>query len=51
MADVWVIVTVIGFFGLCVAFVWGCDAIIGPDEVSELEVCSEPDELVGGVVR
>jgi hypothetical protein len=32
MADVWVVVTVIGFFAACVALVWGCDRIIGPDE-------------------
>jgi hypothetical protein len=32
MADLWVLVTVIGFFALCVGFVWGCDRIIGPDE-------------------
>ena len=32
MADLWVHVTVIGFFALCVGFVWGCDRIIGPDE-------------------
>jgi hypothetical protein len=35
MADLWVLVTVIGFFALCVGFVWGCDRIIGPDEVEE----------------
>jgi hypothetical protein len=32
MADLLVVVTVLAFFGLCVAFVWGCDKIIGPDE-------------------
>jgi len=35
MADLWVIVAVIGFFALCVGFVWGCDRIIGPDEFEE----------------
>ena len=35
MADLWVLVTVIGFFALCVGFVWGCDRIIGPDEFEE----------------
>jgi hypothetical protein len=46
MADLWVIVTVIGFFTLCVGFVWGCDRIIGPDDESDLATYapeSEPD--------
>ena len=37
MADVWVVLVVIGFFGICVAFVWGCDRIIGPDELDEAD--------------
>ena len=37
MADVFVVVTVLAFFGLCVGLVWGCDKIIGPDEPGELE--------------
>jgi hypothetical protein len=32
MADFLVVITVVGFFALCVAFVVGCDRIIGPDE-------------------
>jgi hypothetical protein len=36
MADIWVVLTVLGFFGLCVALVWGCDRIIGSDEQSDL---------------
>ena len=36
MADLWVVLTVLAFFGLCVALVRGCDHIIGPDEESEL---------------
>jgi hypothetical protein len=32
MADLFVVVTVLAFFGLCVGFVWGCDKIIGPDD-------------------
>ena len=35
MADVWVVVAVVAFFGLCAALVWGCDRIIGPDELEE----------------
>ena len=37
MADSWVVVTVLAFFGLCVALVWGCDRIIGPDEPELLD--------------
>jgi hypothetical protein len=36
MADLWVILTVIGFFAVCVGLVWACDRIIGPDDQSEL---------------
>ena len=50
MADVWVLVGVIAFFGLCVAFVHGCDRIIGPDAESDLDVSSEPEELEAEVV-
>jgi hypothetical protein len=32
MADFLAIVTILVFFALCVAFVVGCDRIIGPDE-------------------
>ena len=32
MADLLVVVTVVAFFAMCVAMVWGCDRIIGPDE-------------------
>ena len=33
MADVWFVLVVVAFFGVCVALVWGCDRIIGPDDV------------------
>jgi hypothetical protein len=36
MADLWVVLTLLAFFGLCVALVKGCDVIIGPDDESEL---------------
>jgi hypothetical protein len=42
MADIWVVLTVLGFFGLCVVLVWGCDRIIGADEQSELAIEDEP---------
>ena len=37
MADVWVVLGVLVFFGVCVALVWGCDRIIGPDEPELLD--------------
>jgi len=42
MADVWVVLTVLAFFGLCVALVRGCDVIIGRDDDSDLAVT--PDD-------
>jgi hypothetical protein len=36
MADLWVLVTIPGFFALCAGLVWGCDKIIGPDDASDL---------------
>jgi hypothetical protein len=43
MADVWVVLVVLAFFGLCVALVWRCDHIIGPDELEDAsESVSEP---------
>ena len=51
MADLFVVVTVLAFFGLCVAFVYGCDRIIGPDEAYDLDESSETEELVAEVVR
>jgi hypothetical protein len=38
MADLWVVLTLVGFFALCVAFVRACDRIIGPDESSDLAI-------------
>ncbi len=37
MADVWVLLLIVGFFVLCVALVRGCDRIIGGDDASELD--------------
>jgi hypothetical protein len=37
MADVWVVLVVVAFFGLCAALVWGCDRIIGPDELEDTD--------------
>ena len=36
MADVWVLLLILAFFALCVAFVRGCERIIGPDDAEEL---------------
>ena len=50
MADVWVVLVAIGFFGICVAFVWGCDRIIGPDDAELLDETSGeiPADVVSG---
>jgi hypothetical protein len=37
MADLLVLILVLGFFGLCVAFVYGCDRIIGPDDEADFD--------------
>ena len=51
MADVWVIVTVIGFFAACVALVWGCDRIIGPDDEFDLDDASGTEALPAEVLQ
>jgi hypothetical protein len=51
MADLFVVVTVLAFFALCVAFVYGCDRIIGPDEAFDLDEFSETEEPVAEVIR
>lgn len=51
MADLWVVLTVLAFFGLCVAFVYGCDRIIGPDEAYDLDEPAESEDLVAEVIR
>jgi hypothetical protein len=48
MADLFVVVTVVAFFGLCVALVWGCDRIIGPDHDQVIETTQ--DDLAAEVV-
>ena len=51
MADLWVVLTVVGFFALCVGFVRGCDRIIGPDDAvgprerTPVEPDAEPAEV------
>jgi hypothetical protein len=42
MADLLVLLLVLGFFGLCVAFVQGCDRIIGPDDDADLDAPTTP---------
>jgi hypothetical protein len=56
VADLWVVLTVLGFFGLCVAFVKGCDRIIGPDDAEdffdeETADLAAGDFTAGGVAR
>ena len=56
MADVWVVLLIIGFFAVCAALVRGCDRIIGGDDASELDETDtsgveagehEPTEVAG----
>lgn len=53
MADIWVVLLIVGFFGLCVALVRGCDRMIGADDGGELdapeqfEALPREDEAVG----
>ena len=50
MADLWVVLTLLAFFGLCVALVKGCDVIIGPDEEWDLSTpADEEAELAAEV--
>jgi hypothetical protein len=41
MADLLVVLVTVAFFGVCVALVWGCDRVIGPDDPTDL-VTDEP---------
>ncbi len=47
LADLWVVLTVLAFFGLCVAFVKGCDRIIGPDDAEDFFDDESPDPAAG----
>jgi hypothetical protein len=44
MADVWVLLLIVAFFGMCVAFVRGCDRIIGPDDAAGPAPAPETEE-------
>jgi hypothetical protein len=43
MYDAIFVATIIGFFGLCVAYIAACDRIIGPDSEFELELAPTSD--------
>jgi hypothetical protein len=54
VADLWVVLTIVGFFAVCVGLVWGCDRIIGPDNESDLatdEVEESATELTEAAAR
>jgi hypothetical protein len=52
VADLWVVLTIVGFFAVCVGLVWGCDKIIGPDDMSDLASdLDEPSEELTGATR
>ena len=44
MRDVLMLATIVAFFSLCIAYVWWCDRIIGPDP-DGLADTAEPDAL------
>jgi hypothetical protein len=46
IADLWVVLTVLAFFGVCVAFVRGCDRIIGPDDAEDFFDDESPESQV-----
>jgi len=51
MADVWVVLTVVAFFAICVAFVAGCDRMIGADaETIDQDEAFDADEPSGAEV-
>jgi hypothetical protein len=37
MRDVVLVSVLLAFVALCVAYVWACDKIIGPDDEADLE--------------
>jgi len=41
------VLTVLAFFGLCIAFVKGCDRIIGPDDAEDFFDDETPDLAAG----
>jgi hypothetical protein len=51
LGDLWVVLTVLAFFGLCVAFVRGCDRIIGPDDTEDVHDEPAPVTEPGEAVR
>ncbi len=50
MADLWVVLTVIGFVLISAAYIKGCDLIIGPDDVTELGDSSDQPAQAKSVV-
>ena len=45
MADVWVVLLIVAFFGVCVALVRGCDVIIGADDAPDVAPSAEADVM------
>jgi hypothetical protein len=48
MADLWVVLTLLGFFVLCVLLVRDCDLIIGPDDASDLVIATADETNEAG---
>ena len=51
MADIWFVLVIVAFFGLCVGFVTVCERIIGPDpegvdlSTGSEAIVDEPEEV------
>jgi hypothetical protein len=48
------VLATLAFFALCVAFVYGCDRIIGPDDAADLDAMDMPaetEDLAAEVIR
>jgi hypothetical protein len=50
MRDVLMMLLIAAFFALCIAYVWWCDRIIGPDPAGSGDNAEQvPDEVPGRV--
>jgi hypothetical protein len=47
MADVWVMLLIVAFFGACVGLVRGCERILGGDDTVDLDAREPSEDEVG----
>jgi hypothetical protein len=48
MRDVLMMLLIAAFFALCIAYVWWCDRIIGPDRAGAGDMAGQVPEAVPG---